>query len=183
MGESISSKTIWDSAAKAGLALGGISIAYYVVNNLLSATVLGSLLGLLLWIVKFTACIYLMKFFMVRFAARNQGVTNNISFKYGVAIALTSAILYSAFYLLYTTVIFPDLISDSIGKAMEAYSSALSSSQIDELENMSSKLPTYTFFINLIYCFLFGTVLSSIFSRNIPPRNPFESPENNIDEQ
>jgi hypothetical protein len=32
---------------------------------------------------------------------------------------------------------------------------------------------TVSFFTNLIYCFLFGVVLSAILSRNIPSRNPF----------
>ena len=35
------------------------------------------------------------------------------------------------------------------------------------------KKETYAFFINLFYCFIYGTILSAILSRNIPPRNPF----------
>ena len=36
-----------------------------------------------------------------------------------------------------------------------------------------NNLPSFSFFVNLIYCWLFGTVLSAILSRNIPSRNPF----------
>ena len=38
---------------------------------------------------------------------------------------------------------------------------------------MIPRLPTFSFFVNLFYCWLFGTVLSAILSRNIPSRNPF----------
>ena len=47
------------------------------------------------------------------------------------------------------------------------------------LEEMLPKLPTITFFSQFIYCWLFGTVVAAIFSRNIPSSNPFD----NIDEQ
>ena len=45
------------------------------------------------------------------------------------------------------------------------------------MDGMMAKLPNVMFFVNLFWCWLFGTVLAAIFSRNIPPRNPF------IDEQ
>ena len=45
------------------------------------------------------------------------------------------------------------------------------------MEELMPKMPTYAFFANLIYCWLFGTILAAIFSRNISSSNPF------IDEQ
>ena len=44
---------------------------------------------------------------------------------------------------------------------------------MDMMEEMIPKLPTMTFFLNFFWCWLFGTVLSAIFSRNIPSSNPF----------
>ena len=46
-----------------------------------------------------------------------------------------------------------------------------------QMEQMIPQMPTFSFFFNLIYCWLFGTVLSAIFSRNIPPQNPFATPQ------
>ena len=55
---------------------------------------------------------------------------------------------------------------------------------LEAMEEMN--LGTISFFTNLIYCFLFGTVLSAILSRNIPSRNPFadfRQNDNSPDEQ
>ena len=45
------------------------------------------------------------------------------------------------------------------------------------VEEMIPRTPTIMFLVNFLYCWLFGTSLSAILSRNIPSRNPF------IDEQ
>ena len=41
------------------------------------------------------------------------------------------------------------------------------------VEKYLENLPQITFFSNLIYCFLYGMVLSFILSRNIPKNDPF----------
>ena len=57
----------------------------------------------------------------------------------------------------------------------------LDSNSLAELDGMMDKLPQLTFFSNLIYCFIYGSLLSAILSRNIPSRDPFAS--NKPDEQ
>ena len=51
------------------------------------------------------------------------------------------------------------------------------SAAIDEMlstaEQIVAKMPTTMFFTNIIYCWLYGTVLSAILSRKICPDNPF----------
>ena len=49
----------------------------------------------------------------------------------------------------------------------------LGAAQMDSLEELIPRMPTLSFFVNLVWCWLFGTVLAAIFSRNIPPQNPF----------
>ena len=49
----------------------------------------------------------------------------------------------------------------------------LDSNSMAMLEKMEDAYPQIAFFSNLIYCFLYGTVLSAILSRNIPTRDPF----------
>ena len=56
---------------------------------------------------------------------------------------------------------------------MEMYEGMLTADQLDSMQELMPKLPTISFFANLIWCWLFGTVLAAIFSRNIPSRNPF----------
>ena len=174
-------KIVWNDALRSGLVLGGISIAYMVVNLLLAKLqggaavgVLVNVGGVLLWVFKFYICIRLFKLFMLRFAAAHEGVTNGDTFRFGVATAFLSALLYAAFYMAWVSFIQPDMFNDAMELARETYSNMLTADQLDSLDELAPKMPGMTFFANLIYCTLFGTVLSAIFSRNIPPRNPFE---------
>lgn len=177
----VTGKDIWDSASKSGLALGAVSCAYMALSQLSASGIAGpnkglavliSLLSILLWAAKFAGCIILMKLFMTRFASAHPGLTNNDTFKFGAATALLSALIYSGFYLAYVTIIAPDTFATVMETVTESYGSMLTQESIEAAENMN--LASMSFFTNLIYCFLFGTVLSSILSRNIPSRNPFE---------
>ena len=174
-------KSIWESAGKAGLVLGGVSIAYMLITMLTGklagngpAFLLG-LLNVVLLIAKFAGCIYLMRYFILKFAADDPTVDNSRAFRFGTATALLSALLYSAFYLAYTSFIEPD----SCAQALEVLQDnpMVDSNTMSQVEEMLPKMPTYAFFFNLIYCWLFGTILAAIFSRNISSSNPF------IDEQ
>lgn len=173
-------KALWNDAGKDGLILGAVSLFYMVCNLLLgkvgesgtAMTLLASLAAFLLWAVKFGACIYLMKFFMKAFAMENPDADNSDTFKFGCAIAILSALIYSAGYMAYVTFIAPDTFSKSI--EMLADNPMMTAEAREMMEQMAPKMPAMTFFANLFYCWLFGTVLSAIFSRNIPSRNPFD---------
>lgn len=173
--------SVWESAGKAGLVLGGVSIAYMFLTMLTGklaqngpAFLLG-IVSVLLWIAKFGGCIYLMRFFMLRFSHENPGADNARVFRFGMLTALLSALLYSAFYLAYTSFIAPDMFESALDVMRD--NPLMDDSMMAQMEEMMPKMPTYMFFFNLIYCYLFGTILAAIFSRNIPPKNPF------VDEQ
>ena len=174
----ISRKDLWDGAGKAGLVLGLISSAYVILTYLLGKltgttglALLSTLLAFLLWAAKFGGCIYLMKLFMTKFAAAHPGCDNSDTFRFGVVTALLSALLFAAFDLAYVTWIAPDTFSQGVETMTESYGSILPSESIEAMQEVN--FGRVSFFTNLIYCFLFGTVLSSILSRNIPSRNPF----------
>ena len=182
-------KIVWNDAARSGLVLGGVSAAYLVLNVLVgkiqggtAAGIIANVTGLVLWVVKFVLCIRLFKFFMQKFAARDSGITNSDTFRFGVATALLSALVYSAFYLAWVSFIQPDMLTMSMDMVRESYSGMFTAEQFEALDELTPKLPALTFFSNLIYCWLFGLVLSAIFSRNIPSRNPFGTPESRDDD-
>ena len=183
MEESFTKKDFWDGAGKAGIVLGAVPILYMLIEQLLmqnAAEKLGaipsSLIAFLLWLAKFVGCILLMRWFMRRFAGRYPGVTHKDASRYGTAIALTSALIYSAFYLAWAKFIDPEMFSRAIETAAQQYSSMLDSNTMEMMEQMEGSLPVIGFFSNLIYCFLFGTVLSAILSRNIgKDDDPFTS--------
>ncbi len=179
-------KSIWNSAGKAGLVLGAVCVAYVALTSISAkfgsdskmVAMLISLLNTCLWIAKLAGCIVLMKFFMKRYAASEGQVTNSDTFRFGSATALLSGLIYSAFYLAWVLFIQPDSFQEAFDLIL--MNSAVDPEMFSELENILPKMPMISFFSNLLYCWLFGTVVSAIFSRNIPSRNPFE---NNIDEQ
>jgi len=169
---------IWERAGKAGLVLGGVSIAYMLITMLTGkliqnggATFLIGALNLLLWIAKFAGCILLMRFFMKRFADAEPAADRSIVFRFGARVALLSALLYSAFYLAYVSFIAPDTFEQAI--SMLEDNPMLDSNTLASVEEMIPKMPTIAFFGNLIWCWLFGTVLSAIFSSSLRPQNPF----------
>lgn len=170
---------LFNSAAKAGLVLGGVSIVSVLLPWLLGK-IPGESRGLLMavsvadtliWAAKLFLCIYLMRLFMRRFSARVPEADNSRVFRFGVLTALLSALVYSAFYMAYLMFIDPESINMALDIIRE--NPMMDSASIAAAEAMAPTLPSYAFFTNLIYCFLFGTVLSAILSRNIPPRNPF----------
>ena len=178
----------WNMAGKAGLVLGAVSSVYMLVSQLLAdaASTTGtafllSLVSLLLWAAKFVGCILLMKFFMKKYASASATVkvTNNDTFKFGMGVALLSAIVYSAFYFAYVSFIAPDTFDTAMNMMYEQYSSMMTSDAMDAMESIN--LERASFFFNLIYCFIFGTILSAILSRNIPSRNPFDQFYNDSD--
>jgi hypothetical protein len=173
-------KRTWDAAARAGLALGGVSAVYFALNSLLSThgadwigSIGSSLIILVLWGFKFYLCIALLKRFMKQFAAQDPEVTNSDTLRLGVCTALLSSLVYSAIYLAWVLFVQPDIFVN----AMQSVAANLPPDALSQMQDMIGKMPQYTFWANLIYCFLFGTVLSAILSRNIPSQNPFEKQE------
>lgn len=173
-------ESIWNEAGKAGAVLGVVCIVYSVLNSLLGNVESGSkLIGVLvalgngvLWLAKFFACIYLFRFFLKKHSDKNPEVDNAGTFKYGMLVALLSALICSAYDFVDIKFLHPNAVS----KVTDALRSAgtLTSAQLDEMDALTPKLPTIVFFTRLVWCWLFGTFLASIFSRNIPSRNPFE---------
>lgn len=174
-------KAIWNTAGHAGLVLGLVSAIYFAIGIVMGkvdtqarpGSIMMTLGTFVLWAAKFILCIFLMKTFMKSFAANNSEADNSDVFRFGMATAFLSALIYSACYLAYVVFINPDMFSDTIATSMAQMSSMLDSNSKQAIEDMLPKMPTITFFANLIYCYLYGTVLSAILSRNIPPRNPF----------
>lgn len=171
-------RTTWDYAGKAGLALGAVSSAYFAANSLISvgiSGVWGSVATFALWGLKFYLCIWLLKKFMKIFVKYNPEAGNPDTLRFGILTSLLSSLVYSAFYLAWVTFIQPDIFID----ALQEVAASMPADAVSQMQDMMDRMPKLTFFANLIYCFIFGTVLSLILSRDIPPVNPFEGEEEN----
>ena len=170
-------KNIWNSAAIGGLALGLTSTVYMFVTQLLGTsqmpTFLNMLLSFILWGVKFGGCIWLMTFFMKKFVKDNEGADNQSVFRMGLLTALLSAVVYAAASFFNAAYISADLFAEQYAQMMQQMAPMMDSNSKTLVEDMLGNMPQITFFSNLIYCFLFGCVLSAILSRNIPSKDPF----------
>lgn len=191
MRQDIDMRTILNEAAKSGLLLGlftGVFIYVAMLIGMINSDSFGAKLMItvvnaLLWMLKLVGCLWLLRFFMLRFAVANPTLTPRSSFRFGMLFtALFSAIIVAGIGLVNITLIAPESMQSAIEAAMQSYSSALSASDQVTLERTLSRLPQISFFSSLVYCFLFGTVAAKIFSASIPPRDIFGEPTDSNEE-
>ena len=186
MKESITSRLIWTEASKFALIFAAITIGCGLIKRGIAAWGPGAfvtgLFGAILWAGEFVGCIYLMMFLMRKLVRDFDGVQNADTNRYGRRIALLSAVVIASvnFLILYFTP--EEELQKTIEEAMSAYGSMLDSNSLSVMEDLLQNLPAITFISNLIYCFLYGTILSAILSRSIPQPDPFagisNTPEN-----
>ena len=170
-------KIIWSDASLPGLVLGAVPVAYFLLS-LLIVKLPGAVQGvtsLVAWAVKFFACIWLFRFYMKNFANDREGVTRQDAYRFGVAVALYSAFIVALFQYVYCTVIAPDYLKDTIELALREAAPKLDSNSLNALDSIIPQLPMISFVSNLVWCFLFGLVLSGIFSRKICSDNISEA--------
>lgn len=179
MEQNAAQRNMWNAAGKAGLILGLASAACMFAAQLINQSELGAIVSTIangiLWLVKFIGCIWLMSFFMKQYVSSHEEVTNSETMKFGMAVSLLSALVYSTFTLANVTLISPDLYAQQIDQVMHTYAQTMDSNTLAMMDKFMGMIPQITFITNLLYCTLYGVVLSFILSRNIPSKNPFES--------
>ena len=177
MEQNVIQKNMWNTAGKAGLFLGLASTAYLFITQFMGQVgmpaLLSSILGFGLWAAKFVGCIWLMKIFMKKFVSENSSASNSDTFKLGMAMALLSALVYAAFAFANVAFISPGLFEEQMNVVMQQMAPMMDSNTQSLMETYMENLPQITFISNLIYCSLFGIVLSFILSRGIPSKDPF----------
>ena len=176
MAERIGESAIWNEAAKAGAALGGVSCGCMALKQLVGMAgidILSVIVNGILWAVEFLVCIHLMKTFIYRLAVRYQGVFRAEASRFGRRTALFSALIFASFSAVIMMMIPQDSLQQTVETAMAQYGT-MTPEATEAVEDVMADLPKYTFFGVLIYCTLYGTVLSSIISRALPENNPFQ---------
>lgn len=170
-------KDMWNIAGIFGGLMGLASAAYMFITLLLGKVemsgILSSGLTLVLWAAKFVGCIWLMKEAMNRFAGLKEDISNKDTFKIGCLAAILSALVFAAISFANVAYISADLYSEQMEILMEQLAPIMDSNTMTQMQKAAENFPQLTFVSNLIYCILYGTVLSAILSRNIPPKDPF----------
>ena len=182
---------LWNEAAKAGALLGLVSISCLVLKELAGmsgSAFLVQAAAIILWAVEFFGCILLMKKVQLDLRDKYEAVKMEDTFRLGRRAAMLSGLLLAsaqALIILYMPQETMDTLVSEVSQAM-----SMTSSQMEQVEGMLDKMPLYTFVFQWLYCFLYGTALSSIMSRYIFLQKlfggPFDGPQdkdNTPDEQ
>lgn len=168
---------LWNEAGKNGLILAAVTSALFFLATWLTTVkmpaILAGLLSGAVWMGKLVGCIWIVRYFMLKYVRHDEKLTNSDSFKLGCASTFLSAIIYSGILLAYYKFLDPEYFQKAIDAALQAYYSMLDSNSRAALDQMIPNLPEITFFTNLLYCSIYGVVVSAILSRNIPESNPF----------
>jgi len=185
MNNELTSGTLWNKAAVSGLILAAVTIAFTLVSSL-AGKIDGAASGILsfvLWAGKVASCILLLRYFLVKLHNEYPDSDRKQLNGYGTRIAFLSAIVVAGYSLASMLLIEPEAFNEAMNVAMEQYKSMLDSNSLAAIEQMMPKLPAITFFSMLVYCFLWGWILSGIFSSSLAPSDPFANfPGNNTTE-
>jgi len=178
-------KTIINEAAVAALVFGIVAGAYTFVTYALSGMKGAAILTSLLWIVKTGGCIWLMILAMQRLCRKNPEADNSDTRLYGTFIALFSSILSAIFAYVAMEFVFTDATATTIDQVYQLYGQYADSNTMAMLDKMMDNYSMINFFSTLIWCFIYGSILSVILSTRIPTPDPFRNfkKEETTDEQ
>ena len=166
---------ILNKAGVAGLMFGAISGSYLMLSLAVTGveSTWPSLLLSLLWFAKLVGCIWLMDYLMRKMVASNPGVGNSDTFKFGVATAFFSALITAALSYVSTEFLFTSAVATSMDQLYQIYGRILDSNTMSMFDSIVENYSVISFFSQLVWCFIYGLVLSSILSRRIPAPDPF----------
>lgn len=159
---------IWNEAGKGALYVGGLSVLCLTLKELSGgsgSSFLVSAASVILWMVEFFGCIYLMRRAMLVFRDRFQDVTPDQTVRLGRRIALLSGLLLASAQALFVMQMPQDSVQalfDQIGERMQ-----FTAEQMEQAAAVLDRLPVFTFVFQWLYCWLYGSVLSSILSRTL----------------
>ena len=177
----LENNTLWNEAARSGLLFGlfsSLCLGAKEAAALSGSTFLIQGAGILLWAVEFYGCILLMKRCMLSLRDR-LGAGMEDCYRLGKRIALLSGLILASVEAL----IILKMPQESLSGLLESAAAQLGASGREQLEAAMDYLPTVTFFAQWIYCYLYGTLLSSILSRYIFLQKFLHGPDEDADTQ
>ena len=176
----------WTSAAKDAVFLSLCTIVPQFISTLITGggTRTGfiySLLGFLLWAVKFGGSLWFLYRCMKLWAAGNDGP----AFGQGMKICLLSSIICAAFAYLTYSVIFPDMVETVFAQVSEQLSSyPMPSEAEDMILRMEDNFAMISFVSTLIWCIICGWLFSGIISGSLKRAStPFDGDSQTQDDE
>lgn len=168
MNKMLDNSSLWNEAAKGAALLGAVSVGCLVLKELAGQSGSNFLItaaAVILWVVEFFGCILLMKRSMLDLRDHYSGVQMADTARLGRRMALLSGLLLASAQALFIMKMPQEelnTLTDELSKAIPA-----TAADRDTLDSVITRLPVYTFVVQWVYCYLYGSVLSSILSRYI----------------
>ena len=175
MMKKLDNNALWNEAAKAGAYLGGVSVGCLVLRELAVASGIAFLVtaaSILLWVVEFFVCILVMKDVMLSLRSHYEDVKMVDTYRLGRRAAFLSGLLVASAQAIFIM----KMPEAQMNELIDQMAASLGTSAREQIEGMMDNLPIITFFSQWIYCYLYGTVLSSIMSRYIFLQKLFGGP-------
>jgi hypothetical protein len=189
MKKTMDNNAVWNEAGKGALYLGGLSVlclSLKEVSALSGSSFLITAAAVILWVVEFFGCILLMKRSLLDFRDKYEDVKMADTARLGRRMALLSGLLLASAQALFIM----QMPQEDMNALVDQLSGAMSmgASEREAMDGVLTRLPVFTFVFQWLYCFLYGTVLSSILSRYIFMQEvlgfrPKDQDENTPDEQ
>ncbi|MCI1780072.1 MAG: DUF4199 domain-containing protein [Bacteroidales bacterium] len=173
----------WSSAAVDGLLLSLVTIIYILIGSLFPK--MPGVLRFLVWAIKFTAVIYILRYFMKEYFKHSDTVSYGQSFNYGFIICIFSSIVCAAFAFANSMWLFADQTTAGITAIQQAFSGGnYTEEQEDAISNVLKHMPQYLLFGSFLYYLLIGTIITSIMANYTKKDNIFTDggTDNNINE-
>ncbi len=191
MSKILDNTILWNEAAKAGALFGVVSVGCLALKELAGLSGSSFLLqaaAIILWAVEFFGCILLMKKVQLDLRDHYEDVKMEDTYRLGKRAAVLSGLLLASAHALIMMYMPQETMDGMVNELTDAM--GMSASQKEQVDGMLGQLPLFTFLFQWAYCFLYGTVLSSIMSRYIFLQRlfggPFQEPpkdEDTPDEQ
>ena len=182
MKNDLSSGSLWNQAGQAGLVLGAATIAFTFVGGLCGGVsgFGGRLLSTLVTLAKLATCVWILRRFLLKLKEDFPDAGYKALHGYGMRTTLCSSLLVAAYALVPFLIDGDETARLARASAEEAFSQfgmALDANTQAALETTLNNLPVISFFSMFLYCLLWGWVLTSAFSRQICPPDPFAGPD------
>ena len=181
----LDSKTLWNEAGRVGFVFGGFSSLCLVLKEasaLTGSTFLVQAAAIILWAVEFFGCILLMKKYMLDLRDKFDGVTVVDTYRFGRRVALLSGLILAAVDTVLIMKMPQETLENVVSELSTAITSKMGAGYEGEIGRFVDKLPLYTFIGQWIYCFLYGSLLSSIMSRYLYVQDAFNDPGDSQDD-
>lgn len=191
----ITGKAVWTEAMKYGAILGVITIVLDLIPHLwapsmsdisqgisartaVSSALTSSVITMVYSLIKMAVCIWLMVIFTKKLVAAYDNVTSSESFRFGMFVALLSALIVSASALIQYKLMDPTVIKDAVEQISIQQGNNMPAGYTESIADMvQSMMPFMVLLITFLKCALIGILAALIISRSIPgrTRNPFEN--------